>query len=165
MFLQFYFLLEAYDRLGQHLYGVEWDHLEIFKPAMRSPEEIEAERAPLERQYAEAQAEIERCDREIKDTLSASRVEQLNAEKARQFELRNEAAQVLSDKLKIDDRYRQRYRQFERRCRTEETLVAALNPNSAVGGAGDRLRGAVSLRDERFAGGFGRSPIGRSPDG
>jgi hypothetical protein len=40
-----------------------------------------------------------------------------------------------------------------------------LNLNPAVGGAGDRLRGAVSLRDERFAGGFGRSPIGRSPDG
>jgi hypothetical protein len=39
------------------------------------------------------------------------------------------------------------------------------NLNPAVGGAGDRLRGAVSLRDERFAGGFGRSPIGRSPDG
>lgn len=126
MFLNFYFLLEAYDRLGQHLYGEEWDHHEIFKPAMRSPEDIDAERAPLERQYAAAQAEIERCDREIKATLSGSRVEQLKAEKAWQFELRNEAAQALSEKLEIDDRYRQRYRQFERRYRTEETLVAAL---------------------------------------
>jgi hypothetical protein len=46
------------------------------------------------------------------------------------------------------------------------SLIAEfLNLTPAVGGAGDRLRGAVSLRDERFAGGFGRSPIGRSPDG
>jgi hypothetical protein len=44
-------------------------------------------------------------------------------------------------------------------------IACKLNLNPAVGGAGDRLRGAVSLRDERFAGGFGRSPIGRSPDG
>jgi CRP-like cAMP-binding protein len=45
------------------------------------------------------------------------------------------------------------------------TMWQRLSLTPAVGGAGDRLRGAVSLRDERFAGGFGRSPIGRSPDG
>lgn len=122
----YYFLLHAFDVLGRRLFGEEWTRQEYRQAPLPSPEEVTAERAPLEQRIAELDARQEEIEQDIGRSLSAGQLDSLKGDKAALITERTACRERLSHLYRIDDRYRHEYETFTRRRETEKRLFGAL---------------------------------------
>ena len=129
----YYFLLDAYDRLGQHLFGSQWTGQEINEHPIRSPKEIEAERAPLEAKITEIAGEIKRHDAAKMKLLKEKDLADNQRTLDDLFEQRGTLQANLWEIGEPTSSYRLGYAAYERRKVTEERILLALQSGEITG--------------------------------
>lgn len=122
-----YLLNEAFELIGQRLYGDAWTAQELFARKIVSPDEMMAERAPFEAAIDTAQRLIGRLRKEQGRVTDTRRLVEIEAEIKDASERRSDAyfqLQHLPDPT--DDSYISDHGTFLRRNNAEQTLITAL---------------------------------------
>lgn len=122
----YHFLLDAYDRLGKHLFGPEWSGQEIQLSPVPPPEKLEESRRPLENKIAAFDARLAELANDRKRLLSESALVENMRKDATLIEERAGLLSQLSQMPEPDESYRNRYAAFRRRVVSEQRLVDAL---------------------------------------
>ncbi|WP_028793198.1 hypothetical protein [Thalassobaculum salexigens] len=121
----FYFLEEAFDLLGRHLYASEWDAQEIIARPCPDPDEGDDLRVELGQQFSALTAEIDALKSAIGKTTNAAEVSRLKGESAVLEERRQDVA-LKRDALPIAGNLeRARYARWQRRETAERVLIDA----------------------------------------
>ena len=123
---QYHFLLQAYDRLGRHLYGAEWTGQEILQPRLDPPEDVQVQREPLERQIGEVNAREDKIRAIISVTTDETLIAALEHEKGDQFSKRAQLQKDLRQLPKPDENYRRCYDAYARAEKAKAILFDAL---------------------------------------
>lgn len=121
-----YFFLEAYDRLGRHLYPNTWDGREIIQDALPSPESVMEERAPLERRIEKIQTEVLRTQKKIGSTVKEDEIADLTETERTLIDNRQKVHAELRNLYEVDDNFRRRYAAFDRAETAKSRLIGAL---------------------------------------
>lgn len=119
----FYLLLHAFDKLGRHIYGGQWHGDEAWAPQRKSPEEVSADRQPIDDELfgiAERQSVI---TARIAKTIDGAEITSLEEERAALYDRRGELHNSLHELPEPRDSDLARY---HRRMRTETTLRQGL---------------------------------------
>jgi len=120
-----YYLLQAFNHLGRHLFGDEWTGQEFQAPPATDPREITTKIEPLAPRQAELEQEMKTLTEAKGRTTDADEIARLNSELARLTDERNAVAN-LGYKLEQDLRSAQGdWPPFDRHTRTLETLLSA----------------------------------------
>jgi len=120
------YLMQAYDRLGEHLYGSLWTGNEFDAFASDTPDELHAKRKPLETRLAAIADELEACRKCIASSTSSAVVEDEQRRQTALFEERTTVQIALSDELpRLDDRFIENHKARERREFVKGALIRA----------------------------------------
>lgn len=121
-----YYLLQAFDRLGRHLFGEEWTGQEFQARPTRKPEAVAAEAAPIEARLAEIQKAQNALTEAKRRTTNADEVARLADELERlEMERREDLASLQQIAQTIESAHRD-WPAFSRHSRTYDTLFSAL---------------------------------------
>lgn len=124
---QYYTLFQAYDQLGRHLYGDSiWTGTEIDREKLRPPEEIKAERAPIEARIHAIDEEVKNINDTIARIVDSAKIETATAKRTELLKERSEFQNRLFNMWDADERYAQSYEARRRREVTEKRLLEAL---------------------------------------
>lgn len=124
-FSRLYLLLEAFDLLGQHLYGSEWAGTEPW--ARPSPlEEVRRQKERLRDQLRTLRTEVAALEEDSRDAIDRAEAERISEAldaKRKAQERAEEERRSLPD---LTGAYAADQAAYERRQKTEESLLAAL---------------------------------------
>lgn len=123
----FFFLEEAFELLGKHLYSSEWTGRELTAWPVDDPDVIERKRTKLDKRIEDLRAEIAATEERIATTVDATRIDELRERRAAQLNEHGSLHSTLALLPVIDDTYRNRHRTHQRRLNAEAILVDALS--------------------------------------
>lgn len=122
----FYFLLHAFDRLGRYLFGESWTGQEFKSRSLPTPDEVAADRAPLEAHREELDGRLRRIDEALSRAILQADIDRLKGERAALILEQTEVRSRLFAMPSATDGYRLDWEDFSRRQRTEHILLDAL---------------------------------------
>lgn len=128
---QCYFLLHAYDLLGEHLYGKDWTAQELKQPRLEPPAATEEQRAPFETQIAQINARDDEIGAALKRETKDEFVAALMRERKELFAARAQLQATLHSLPTPNEDYRRSYAAYERAEKTTAVLMEALE-NRAI---------------------------------
>jgi len=121
-----YFFLEAYDRLGHHLYPNSWTGREITEDALPSPETILEKRTPLDDRIEEIQTKLSQLQEAERKSVKEDKIAKFSETRIALIDERQEIHSELRCLYVVDENYRNRHATYRRRETTENLLVEAL---------------------------------------
>lgn len=124
-FSRLFLLLEAFDLLGQHLYGREWIGTEPWACPTRL-EELRAEKRRLRVQLQTLRAEIAALEEEWRDALDGAESEQIGTVLHEKRQVREQIAEEARSLPDLTGSYGADQEAYERRRKTEETFLSGL---------------------------------------
>lgn len=135
-----YFLLEAFEILGRHLFGDDWKGDEIYGQVMPDADETLAERKDKEAKVAVLDERISDLSDRISRTVKESEIAALNAEKAELMVQLGALNTALAFELADPEgHHKAAFEKDRRRRTTEETLIGALKSRAIVGMVGPNI--------------------------
>lgn len=145
---QFYFLLEAYDRLGARIFGHTWTGNEIIERPTKSPDEVFEERQPLEVEIKKIDTKVARLQSKASAVISGDGLAKIDRQKKSLLAKRSDLSIRLSDLPTVNQDYKDRFAAYQRRLRTETCLFGALQK----GETSAQVYGGFILRKELWQG-------------
>lgn len=135
-----YFLLEAYDLLGRHLYDREWIGNEIYKTPLPDPEEVKAQRNEMQRKIDDLKKEADLLEAKKKRMLPDEEMAEVVKKLRSLYGQRGKISQELSSNTyDPDERYQADYDAYQRRQVTINTLTDALKNRKVSAQADDQM--------------------------
>lgn len=121
-----YLLSEAFELIGQRLFGADWNGNELTAFAVPSPEQMQADREPLLAALQAIESELLGVGGEIERTTNEAKMGEFTRRRESLFERRIEIANQLLSRPEPSDTNRWLYGNFQRKQRVESTLLDAL---------------------------------------
>jgi len=107
-------LANAFNFLGKHLYASQWSGQELSCAPLLSPQDLDAKRAPIEKQVTELERQMDANPDNKQDLVTT----------------RNALLHELWEIGEADEEYKGRYQVFERKLETEKVLLNGLTSKS-----------------------------------
>lgn len=121
----FYFLEEAFDLLGRHLYASQWDGREITARPIAAPTNVDEQRAELTAGIAELDGVIHALNEQRSKCVDSAEMEAISAKRSEEEEERQRLTLAIGKLPYFDDHDRRRLEIWQRRTTAHETLLDA----------------------------------------
>lgn len=133
-----YFLFQAYELLGERLFGPEWTGGEYSLRALKvlAPEQLEARRQSIETKIADRNRQIASHRERIRRSVNAEEIASAQQNEKREIEARSRLDRSLFDLPRPDDSYRKDFAALQRHLTAENHLIQALRKSEIVARAG-----------------------------
>jgi len=138
-FDNFYLLLPAFDRLGRHIYGNQWQGDEARAPERKLPEEISADREPTEDKLLRIAERLSAITARIARTIDDAEIASLKEERAALYDSQGKLHGRLRELPEPRDSDLARYALYDRRRRTEAALRQGLEDGEISAHFGSEL--------------------------
>lgn len=133
-----YFLFQAYELLGEKLYGPEWTGGEYTLRALNviTPEQLEVRRQSIEAKIADQNRQIASHRERIRRSVNAKEIASAQRNVKREIEARSKLDRALFELSRSDNSYRNDFAASQRHFTTEGYLIQALRKGEIGARAG-----------------------------
>jgi hypothetical protein len=127
-----YYFSEAFDILGQRLFGLEWRSSDIYQRTAIDPEKVKAEHAPYQKAVDDLDAQTDALEARIGATVKDQDIARLRMERDAFIEQRVKAIDARSKHPAPQEHIYHDWAAYKRHETTTEYLIGALASNTII---------------------------------